>query len=236
VVSTVLRDMLVGLGVRAERLLVVPNGVHLEPYQYADREATRRLARQRLELPPGDGLVLGFVGFYRKWHRLDLAVRCLARPGFERARLVLVGAGPSQEKLAAAAGELGVAERVHFAGTRPHLEIPELLTAFDIALVPGINLYASPLKLQEYLAAGLAVVAPDQSNLREVLVDGENALLFHAGNQDDLHAALLRLARDAELRGRLGEAGRRTILERDLTWRANARRVAAAVADRLASA
>ena len=62
-----------------------------------------------------------------------------------------------------------MSDRVHFVGRRAHDEIPALLPAFDVALVPAINPYASPLKLHEYMAARLATVAPDQPNLREVL-------------------------------------------------------------------
>jgi len=122
-----------------------------------------------------------------------------------------------------------VADRVHFLGPRPHGEVPELLAAFDVALVPAINPYASPLKLHEYMAAGLATVAPDQPNLREVLTSGENALLVPPDDGPALAAAIERLAADAELRERLGRAARRTVEERDLTWRGNARRVVAAV-------
>src|SRR5262249_34635663 len=143
---------------------------------------------------------LGFTGFYRDWHRLDLVLAALAAPELARARLVLVGEGPARAELERVAAELGVAARGTFAGPRPHDEGAAVLPAFDVALVPAINAYASPLKLFEYMAAGLAVVAPDQPNLREVLVDGAHALLVPAVDAVALRAALVRLAGDAELR------------------------------------
>jgi len=226
VVTQVLRDMLVEMGVAPERLLVTPNGVHPELYAHPDRAAALR----DLGLAEGDGgCVLGFVGYYRDWHRLDLVLEALATPALADARLVLVGEGPAHDALERRARELGLAARVHFAGPRPHDRVPGLLAAFDVALVPAINPYASPLKLYEYLAAGLAVVAPDQPNLRECLVDGENALLVPPGDGPALTAALARLAGAADLRRRLGERARETIRERDLTWRGNARRVVEAV-------
>lgn len=228
VVTGVLRDMLVAMGVERERLLVTPNGVHLEAFEQPDRAAAR--ADLGLEAhEDGGGLVFGFVGYYRDWHRLDLALEALAGPGLEAAQLVLVGAGPAEKALRARAGELGVARRVRFAGPRPHARIPALLAAFDVGLVPAINPYASPLKLHEYMAAGLAVLAPDQPNLREVLAHEENALLLAPGDGAALAEAMARLARDPELRARLGAAARRTVRERDLTWRGNARRVVEAV-------
>ena len=141
---------------------------------------------------------------------------------------MLVGAGPVEDDLRAQAAKRGVENRVHFAGTRPHGRIPSVLPAFDVALVPAINPYASPLKLHEYMAARLATVAPDQPNLREVLTHGEDALLVPPGDGDALLEALGRLTRDAELRTRLGAAARATVEGKDLTWRGNARRVVAA--------
>jgi glycosyltransferase involved in cell wall biosynthesis len=98
-----------------------------------------------------------------------------------------------------------------------------------VGLLPAINAYASPLKLHEYMAAGLAVVAPDQENLREVLQHEHNGLLFAPDDEPALAAALERLAGDAPLRGRLGAAARATVESRDLTWTGNARRVIEAV-------
>jgi glycosyltransferase involved in cell wall biosynthesis len=230
-VSGVLRELLLEAGVEPKRVIVTPNGVDLERYARPDRAA----ARAELGLAPGlEGPVLGFVGFYRDWHRLELAIEALTNPGLRAAHLVLVGQGPAHDELVSAARTRGVEQRVHFAGPRPHERIPALLAAFDVALVPAINAYASPLKLFEYMAASLAVVAPDQPNLREVLADGENGLLFPPGDGAALRAALERLAVDPELRRRLGDRARATVVERDLTWRANAERVLAAVQPLLA--
>ena len=228
-VTGVLRDMLVEMGVRRERILVTPNGVDLERYVYpADARARARAALERgAERAPG--LVLGFVGFYRDWHRLDLVLEAMRAPELAAAQLVLVGEGPVRGELERQARELGLEARVRFAGPRPHAEIPALLPAFDVALVPAINAYASPLKLFEYLAAGLAVIAPDQPNLREVLVHQQDALLVQSSALEPLRGALVRLAADPALRARLGAAARAKVAALDLTWQGNARRVLAAV-------
>ena len=222
VVTQVLGDILVDEGVDPERLLVTPNGVHLELFDDPDRDA----ARADLGISHVEGPILGFVGYYRDWHRLDLVIDGLAAGGeLADAHLLLVGAGPAEDELRKQAAKRGVSERVHFAGTRPHAMIPRVLPAFDVALVPAINPYASPLKLHEYMAARLATVAPDQPNLREVLTHEKDALLVPPGDGDALLAALGRLVSDEELRGRLGTAARATIETDDLTWAGNARRV-----------
>jgi len=224
-VTRVLRDMLADMGVERERIFVTPNGVHVEQYASPDRDA----ARAELGLTGGEGPVLGFVGYYRDWHRLDLVVEGLATEELRGVQLVLVGEGPAEPDLRERAERAGVADRVLFAGARPHTRIPAVLPAFDVALVPAINAYASPLKLHEYMAAGLAIVAPDQPNLREVLEHGESALLVPPGDGDALNAALARLVGDGSLRRRLGRGARAAIGAQDLTWRGNARRVIAAV-------
>lgn len=236
-VTQVLAEMLIELGAAPERVFVTPNGVHLEAYEYGDRALAREKARGELGLgaPAAQELVLGFVGYYRDWHRLDLALDALARPALAKARLVIVGDGPAHDALVRHAAVRSVSSRVHFAGPRRHEQIPSLLPAFDVALVPAINPYASPLKLFEYMAAEVCPIAPDQPNLREVLDDGRNALLVAPGDGGALARALERLASEPELRLRLGRAARATVVERDLTWRGNARRVIHAAEELLAA-
>ena len=225
VVTEVLKGMVAELGVDPDRIFVTPNGVHPELYEDLDREA----ARKDLGIESTSGPVLGFVGYYRDWHRLDLVLDGMATEALASAHLVLVGTGPAEESLRSKARDLGVEDRLHFAGTRPHGVIPRILPAFDVGLVPAINPYASPLKLHEYMAAGLPTVAPDQPNLREVLTHGHDALLVPPGDGPALISALSSLAKDEALRAAMGEAAMGTIEERELTWRGNARRVAAEV-------
>jgi len=230
VVTGVLRDMLAELGVARERMLVTQNGVDLARYAFSERAETRQRARAELGLAGAEEgeLVLGFVGFYRDWHRLDVVLAAMAARELAHTRLVLVGEGPARPMLEAEAARLGLAGRVHFAGPRPHAAIPELLPAFDVALVPAINPYASPLKLFEYMAASLPVIAPDQPNLREVLSDGEDALLVQSGEVEPMRAALVRCS-EPGLAARLGAAARATLERGEYTWQGNARRVVAAV-------
>jgi glycosyltransferase involved in cell wall biosynthesis len=83
------------------------------------------------------------------------------------------------------------------------------------------------LKVFEYMAAGRAIVAPDQPNIREVLEHGRTAILFDVKQSDGLWQAIRRLAADPELRARLGQAARAEVIGRDRTWAGNARRVVA---------
>jgi glycosyltransferase involved in cell wall biosynthesis len=143
--------------------------------------------------------------------------------------LTVVGEGPARPELERLAAELGVSERVRFTGLAERDAIPRLIEGFDIALQPAAVPYASPLKVVEYMAAGRAIVAPDQPNLRELLQDGVTALLFDPRSGpagEAMWTAVLRLAADPELRARLGRAAKAEVAARDLTWEGNARRVA----------
>ena len=221
VVSEVLKGMVEEYGVPSERIVVNPNGVQMDLFENPDPIK----ARENLGIAQVTGPVLGFVGYYREWHRLDMVVEALNSEELRDAHLVLVGYGPAEESLRAAAERCNVADRLHFPGPRKHAEIPSILPAFDLGLVPAINAYASPLKLQEYMAAGLPSVAPDQPNLREVLTHGKDGLLFEPGNAAALVAALCELVGSESKRQQLGAAAKQTIIDKDLTWHGIARRV-----------
>jgi glycosyltransferase involved in cell wall biosynthesis len=133
--------------------------------------------------------------------------------------------------LEATARGLGVSDRVTITGVIERDQVAGYISAFDIALQPEVVAYASPLKLFEYMALGRAIVAPDAPNIREIVTDGIDCLLFDPEQPDGLAAALHRLAGDAGLRERLGHGAIAKIAERRLTWRDNAIKVAALAAE-----
>jgi glycosyltransferase involved in cell wall biosynthesis len=220
-VTRVLADHVRAHGVPAARIMVIANGINEAHFSAAPEPLAAKAA---LGWP--DSLILGFTGFVRDWHGVDRVLHWLARADTPaNARLLVVGDGPARADLERLAAELGLTSRVRFTGVIPRDEVPARVAAFDIALQPAVVAYASPLKLFEYLALGKAIVAPRQPNIEEVLVDGENALLFNAGSQGALEAALTALCTDADLRRRLAAGAGATIARLDLTWRANAQRV-----------
>ncbi len=101
----------------------------------------------------------------------------------------------------------------------------EYIAAFDVAMQLQVVPYASPLKLFEYMALARAIVAPATANIREVLVDGETAVLFDPGNATELRRAIERLCNDSALRDRLGKTAQAAVAQKGLTWTNNARRV-----------
>ena len=160
-VTEVLAGHVTAAGVPRTRIAVVPNGIDLEDFVGPRAKAA------------SEAVSLGFVGFVRHWHGLDRVLRGLAAwRGAPRLDLTVVGDGPARGDLESLAAELGLADRVRFTGLATRDEIPRLVAGFDIALQPASVPYASPLKLFEYMAAGQAIIAPDQPNIREVLEQG----------------------------------------------------------------
>jgi glycosyltransferase involved in cell wall biosynthesis len=233
VVSDQLRQILVRSGVAPDKMMVVPNGVHLERFNVPTSTGQRAATRAELGITASaDSVVVGFVGYFRRWHGLDLLIRAWSACRNADLHLVLVGDGEGASAIASLVSDLAVADRVHLVGARPLDAIPGVLGALDIAVLPAIPPYASPLKLVEYMAARLAIVAPDQPNIHELVRDRESALLFRAGSEQGLAAALQELIHDRTLRERLGRAARASVEHRRLTWRDNAQRIADVIAER----
>jgi glycosyltransferase involved in cell wall biosynthesis len=219
-VTDVLARIVERSGVPGDRMHVMSNGIDstlLAP----DRVVPN--AKERLGW--GDCIVLGFTGFVREWNGLERAVDLLARPGNGSLALLVVGDGTARAAIEDRAARLGVARRLHFTGLVERSAVADWTAAFDIALQPAANPYASPLKLFEYMAMRRAIVAPDQPNIREVLRHEANALLFGPGDAESFATAVRRLAFDAELRARLAHAAAETVRQRNMTWAHNARRV-----------
>ena len=221
-VTGALAEIVAMAGVPRDRLHVMPNGVDSDLFspQSIDVGAKARLGLERF-------IVLGFTGFVRDWNGLDVVLEYLTRPEGRGSCLLVVGDGPARPRLEAIARSLQVVDRVRFTGLVGRSQVPSLVSAFDVALQPAANPYASPLKLFEYMALGRAIVAPDQANIREILADERDALLFDRNDLHSFAAAVRRAAADAVLRQRLAAGAVQTIRHRNLTWRHNAERVLA---------
>ena len=204
-------EQVVRLGVAPERVLITPTGVDLDLFSTrADPAPLRR------ELGLEDRFVVGWVGSFRRFHALDDLIEAVAP--VDGASLLFVGDGPERPRIERLARERGV--HAVFAGTTPHSELPRHLAAMDCAVVLASaqeSFHYSPLKLAEYLAAGLPVVAPASGQLRERLTDGIDAALVPPGDAAALRAALTRLRDDPTWRERLGRGARATA-EAEWSW------------------
>jgi glycosyltransferase involved in cell wall biosynthesis len=211
-VSDEVRDDLVGFGVaRPERFVVVPYGFDLPAWSDADDAARARI---RKELGLGaDTFAIGWAGRLTAIKRpLDLVrtLRAVVDSGVD-AVLVLVGDGELRGDTEALARELGVAGRTRFAGFQQRIR--EWYAAVDVSLLTSAN-EGTPVVAIESLAAGRPVVATRAGGTGTVVRDGESGYLLEIGDIAGLAARLGELARDPELRRRLGAAGAADVRER----------------------
>lgn len=123
----------------------------------------------------------------------------------------IVGDGPERSRLEAAARELSLSDRVHFAGWRE--EVAAWLASSDLYLLPS-RWEGMPNALMEAMAVGLPVVAADVEGVAEVLGDESAFQSVDANNPIAAGERVAALAHDAGLRERLGEANRRRMLDR----------------------
>lgn len=161
----------------------------------------------------GDGCTVAYMGTFGFWKGLETLARAVALAPSLRLRLVGGGKPEEEQALRSLVGELGLTDRVEFLGRLPQTELPEALSEAACAVhpLPGghaiSSRFTSPLKLFEYLALGVPVVASDVPSVREVLADGVNARLVAPDDPAALAQALQEAASDRVLARRLSEAG-----------------------------
>ncbi len=215
-VTHVMASYIKAVGVPEANITVIPNGVNtaiFTPKNTANRA-------QRFE----GKLVVGFVGFCREWHKLDEVLELLAGEKRDDVFFLLVGDGPIIPELKAQAKGLGFEKQFETTGLVKREDMPYWLDQMDIALQPAVTPWASPLKMIEYLAKGLAIVAPDSDNIKELLSD-ENSVLFNENELDQMLIKIHLLIENSQLREKLSINAQQTITQLNLSWVGNAGKI-----------
>lgn len=186
------------LGLPGHRpIRVIPNFVDVECFEPSPRPC------------PSRPFTVIHVSNFRPVKRVGDAVLSFAKMAEalkpSKARLLLVGDGPDRPRVETTVRSLGICDRVRFLGVRH--DVARWLRHSDVALVPSGS-ESFGLSALEALAAALPVVATRVGGLSDVVRDGETGLLAPVGDTDALAAHLVRLARNPELRRRMGETGR----------------------------
>ena len=197
----------------------IPNGADVNAFQRAEP----------IEHPVLDGrVVVGFTGSMKSWHGVGELLEAFAgTPTPNDAPLpclLLVGSGPEEQSLRRRAAARDLCDRVLFAGRQPHTAIPAYVRRFDIGVAPYLpmpNFYFHPLKIVEYLAAGVPVVYPDVGDLRALV--GGAGLTYRPEDCSRLTDRITSLLLNAGLRTTLADTAARRGATYD--WRQIARRV-----------
>jgi glycosyltransferase involved in cell wall biosynthesis len=179
-VSQALKDRLIDLGIPAERVRVLRNGVDLDLFHPGSRSA----ARTRLGLSTPTLLSVGNL-IELKGHDLVIA----ALPALPQHSLIIVGEGPEHLALEHLATRLGVAGRVRFLGRIAHESLPEIYSAAD-ALVLASSREGWPNVLLEAMACGTPVVAANVGGTSEVIGAPEAGVLIERRTSEDIANAV----------------------------------------------
>jgi glycosyltransferase involved in cell wall biosynthesis len=248
-VSAELRNYVIGLGVTPDRVHVIPNGVDsalfypklscangVERKMEVSSQALLNFGKSAgvddhvKTVDVDGGPVLGFVGGLRPWHGVEILPRLVERlrACHPSIRMVIAGDGPMRDDLERAFDERGLSEAVHFTGALHHEDVPNWIRRFDVAVAPYAPVqhpfYFSPLKLFEYMACGVPMVAARMGQIGEVVRHGETGLLYRPGDFDELVAACNRLLDDEALRQKIGRSAAEEI-HGHYTWDRNVNRI-----------
>jgi glycosyltransferase involved in cell wall biosynthesis len=216
-----LRDRAVALGAVRARTTVIPYGV--DSAQFRPGADLRAAGRAALGLADDVPLVLAVGRLARKkgFEYLIEAAAMLA-PRYPALRVVIAGAGDLDASLRAQAAAAGVDASVVFSGVVSHDQVPALLAAADVAVVPSVhdeagNVDGLPNTVLEIMASGTPLVATGVGGIGAVAVDGRTARLVPERNAAALAEAIADLFDHPSQRRAIGEEARAAIC-RDYSW------------------
>lgn len=232
-VSEGVADYLATFAETENRVHVIPNGVNAarfadhsqhqaEPQNTAPAEPFPYSPLPASPHPPIPSFTVGFVGTMKTWHGLPTLMAAFRQfhDHCSQARLLMVGDGPARLDCAAEMEQYSLGAAVDWVGAVEPEQIPHWLAKMDVAVAPYPKLeqfYFSPLKVYEYMAAGLPVIASDIGQLRQVITPGETGLLVPPGDEEALVQALLQLQQNPILRQHLGRQAQQQIASHH-TW------------------
>jgi glycosyltransferase involved in cell wall biosynthesis len=180
----------------------IPNGLELARFSPAHSPNRKDL------LPPEwrDKVIVGTVGALAARKSPDVLVRVARRvlDQTDNVRFVHAGDGNLREATHALARELGMDEHILFLGSRD--DVPRVLQALDVFVMTSSN-EGTPNAAMEAMACGLPCVLTDTGDCKDLVAEGETGFVASVGDVEALAGYILRLAGDAPLRRRLGDAG-----------------------------
>ncbi len=201
-------------GVAEDKLFFLPSTVDNDRLlrEAEQRDAIRASQRRQLAIPDQAQVIAFFGRLIERKRPGDLLAAFTRLAGdFPEAWLLLVGEGQDRAALEAAAGAAGEAgARVVFAGFRQPAEVPPVLMAADLLVLPS-HYDPTPKILHEAMILGLpCLVSTGVGTSGDLVVDGENGVVFPTGDVEALTSGLLRLLADPARRGAYGQAARRS--------------------------
>ena len=218
VVSDKLKEDLISEGAEPAKILVAHNAVNPDEFQ-VDHVVGREY---RSDLGIGeDEVLIGYLGSYAFYHdstRLILAADILRNHKCPKMKILMVGIGKDYKITCRLAKRLNLLGSMVIMKPKVLKEVvPKILSALDVAVLPGSTDIICPIKVQEYMALELPAVVPDYPANREVVTDSQTGMFFTPKNKESLAEKLSLLAENHDLRTCIGKSAREEVLRR-FTW------------------
>jgi len=207
-VSEGLREQLIRLGLPADKIVTLLNGVDSQRFVPGLRPA----ARKQLGLPE-NGFFLGMVGRFGAFKRHSLlldAFNHLAGQNSDLHLLIVGGAGPEEARIRAQAQASVSRDRIHFSGFQNHL--PPYYQAMDCLVVPSVNEGLSNAIL-EAMSCGVPVLANNTCGNGEVIVGGQNGIVADLNTEEKLRGELQKVLVAREKSDKMGQMARASVIE-----------------------
>jgi len=217
-VSGVFRDRLLKAHGTMAPAIVTPNAANIDKFSFTQAQRDEARAHWKLE----GHVVCGYLGAFVPWHAIDqfvyrIADRLKAAPHL---RLLLVGDGATFDEVKRRVAEAGLSDQVVMTGRVAHDQVPGLLAAMDMAVLPSAGDYTSPVKLFEFMACGIAPIAPDFEPIQEVVKAGQTGWMFKAGDLEQAVQMVLQHSQDVATLKQVGAAARQYVAD-NRQWRHN---------------
>ena len=204
-VTNVLADHLRNAGVKENNITVIHNGVN---QSFIDEMLAKPINNNKKEI------VIGFTGFIHPWHGMDKAIDAIAKYKALPLKLICVGDGNILPELKAQANALEISDKIEFAGLVTRDKVLNYVEQFDIALQPDVTAYASPLKMFEYMAAGIPVIASNIALWEGIVSEVKCGICVDPYSKYDIANAIDFLAENLDEAKEMGERGRAAVLEK----------------------
>lgn len=226
VVSSFLKKQLMEMGVSEKKIYLTVNAVDGGIFQSIPHDAEIR-AKYNLN----GATVIGYVGGFYPWHGIDLLLQAVKNIECEYGNLsiLLVGDGPVKNQLKNQYAKLRMHSKMIMPGEVEHKDLPKYLAAMDICILPDSNEYCSPVKILEYMAMGKPVLAPNLGNVKDIISDRVNGVLFKAGDCADMEKTIKLILENKELRADISSSARKEIFKYHL-WSNNVEKILCAYA------
>jgi len=200
-------------GFGKEKIFTIPNGIDENFFKPLGRRSKVREEKGWKD----DDVIVMYIGTMGLSQGLDVILKsAMVLKGEEKLKFVFVGAGADKERLIGIAKEWGLSN-VEFYPPVRKAEMPEWYGAGDIFVVPlkrrKVFLYNIPSKMFEIMACEKPIVLGVEGQAREILEDSKAGICVEPENANEFADAILKLAKDSNLRAELGKNGREYVVK-----------------------